>query len=157
LLDHILEHLELADAFDANAARVAAQRRPSKHSCDLMRCCREQAEGEHAEAAAHAAEFGIHPLVLAQELATWRRLRQHPLDRLEVLTVADVRWLRSLVRHGGSDSRNVRRAAELLCLAETFLGHGREDDPPPSSARTNGAGASRAGGRADAKESDPQP
>jgi hypothetical protein len=121
LLDHIIEHLTLADAFAANAARIAARKSRSKHSQELWRHCCGAADRERAEAAAHARNFGIAHLLLRQELATWRRLRQYSLDHVEALTVADVRWLKAVLRHGRCGSRNVRRAAELLHLVQAFL------------------------------------
>jgi hypothetical protein len=139
LIDHILEHLNLADAYQANSARVAALKSGSKRSRDLSRLCSEAAERERAEAAAHSSAFDITDLGVTQELATWRRLRQYSLDRVQALTLDDVRWLRAEVRHGRSGSRNVRRAAELLILADSLLNHWHEDGLRPSSAETSEA------------------
>ncbi len=121
MLDHILEHLELAEAFDANAARIAGLKYRSKHSRDLIRRCHEVAERHRTEATDHTSAFGIDPQVLRQEHATWRRLRQYSLGRVEALTVADVRWLRGVLQHGRPGSRNFRRAAELLHLVQGLL------------------------------------
>jgi hypothetical protein len=120
VIDHIIEHLDLADAFAANAARIATRKSRSKHSRELRRHCCEAADRERAEAAAHAKNFGIAHLLLRQELAVWRRLRQYSLDHVEALTVADLRWLRAVLRHGRCGSRNVRRATELLHLVQAL-------------------------------------
>ncbi len=121
MLDHIITHLEVADAYAANATRIAALKRRSKHLLDIQNRCREAAARERAEAAGHAKAFGIADLVIAEELAAWHRLRQYSLDRPEALSIADVRWLRAVARHGRPGSRNVRRAAELLYLAEALV------------------------------------
>jgi len=128
LIDHILEHLDLADVYQANATRVAVLKSGSKRLCDVGRRFSEAAEREHAEAAAHVRDFGIDPLTRRQERAMWRRLRQYALDRVEALTLADLRWLRAMSRHGRPGSRNVRRASELLFLAEAFLSDGQVDE-----------------------------
>jgi len=130
LIDHILDHLETADRYAANADRLAALENRRKAIRDLIRRCRAAADRERAEAAAHATDTGVDPQVLGQEQATWRRLRQYSLDRAEALTLADLRWLRTTARHGRVGSRNARRATELLWLAEVLLGGGAEDDPP---------------------------
>ena len=122
MIDHILEHLDLADAFAANAARVAILKSRSRHSRDLIRRCREAAERHRAEAAEHAVMFGIDPQVVRGEQAEWRRLRRYRLDRVEALTVADIRWLKSVIGHGRPSSRNVRRAAELLLQIPALVG-----------------------------------
>jgi hypothetical protein len=121
LLDHIVEHLTLADAFAANADRLVALKRRSKHSRDLVRRCRDAANRERAEALTHARDFDIADLAITQELAAWRRLRQYSLDRVEALTVRDLRWLRIVVRNGRPGCRNVRRAAEILALIQGLL------------------------------------
>jgi hypothetical protein len=122
LLDHILEHLDLAEAYTDNAARIAALKCRSKHARDLIRRCRKAAERHRAEAAHHAMHFGIDPQTLRHESATWHRLRNYSLDGTAALTLADVRWLKFVARHGQPGSRNVRRAAELLHLTQALLG-----------------------------------
>lgn len=126
MIDHILEHLDVADHYAANAARLVALKYRSRQSRDPIRRCREAADRERAQAANHAKSFDIDPLVVAEELASWRRLRHYRLDRLEALTVTELRWLHTVVRHGRSGSLNVRRANELLCLTGAFLDHDRE-------------------------------
>lgn len=130
VLDHILEHLGLADTFDANAARTTTLKSRSKRLRDLQRRCCETAEGHRADAADHTWTFAVDPLVVAQEYAAWLRLRKYPLNKVGVLTLADLRWLRAVLHHGRPGSRNFRRAAELLFLAGTFIGNGPEDDTP---------------------------
>ncbi len=132
MLDHTITHLEMADAYAANASRIVALKKHSKHLRDLHRRCCEAAEQERAEAAAHIRDFQIDPLLLRQERAAWQRLRQYPLDRAEALALTDRRWLRAVFRHGRPGSRNVRRAAELLLLADESLGDGYGDDEQAS-------------------------
>jgi hypothetical protein len=113
LIDHILEHHDRADGYAANADRIAALRSRSKHLRDQIRRCREAAD--------HANEFRINPLVLTEERATWQQLCQYSLERIGAVTVAGVYWLRAVVRHGRSGSRNLRRDAELLTLIQELL------------------------------------
>jgi hypothetical protein len=122
MIDHILDHLQMADEYAANAARIAAGNKRLKRLRELSRRCTEAAERERAAALHHARHFGFDPLVVTQERATWWKLRQYRLDRVDTLTVADVRWLRTVVHNGGPSSRNVRRATELLFLIEAGLG-----------------------------------
>jgi hypothetical protein len=132
LLDHILEHLDPADAFEVNAFRITALKMRSKHLTNLHDRCREAADRELAEATGHVRDFHIDPLLLLQERATWQRLRQYSLDRTEGLTLPDLRWLRAVFHHGRPGSRNFRRTAELLYFAAGFPSGVREDDPPSS-------------------------
>lgn len=155
MLDHILDHFDTADRYAANADRLAGLKSHSKRLRNLARRCREAAERERAEAAAHTNSFGIDPLVLRQEQATWRRLCQYSLDHAEALTLADLRWLRATARHGRVGSRNARRATELLWLAEVMLDAGLEDDPPSPAADASEAGHCRADGAQDEVDAPP--
>lgn len=132
MIDHILEHLDLAEGYEANASRIAALRCRSKQSRDHSHRCCQAANRERAQAAAHSKSFSIDPLVVVQEHATWRRLRQYSLDFVEALTVADLCWLRAVVHHGRSGSRNVKRAAELFYIATAFFGSGSHNEPSPT-------------------------
>jgi hypothetical protein len=146
MLDHILEHLQLAEDYEANAARIGALNSRSKRLRDLEHRCQEAAERERAEADSHVRCFDIDALVIAQEHAIWRRLRQYSFDRVETLTLADVVWLRTVFRHGRCGSRCVRRAAELLYLTGAFLAVKDEDDTRSSPPENVGAGRSRPSG-----------
>jgi hypothetical protein len=78
VIDHILEHLDLADSYAANADRIAATKNRSKRLLNLIRRCRENSQRESAEAIAHASIFGIDPPAIQQEHVDWRRLRRYP-------------------------------------------------------------------------------
>ena len=146
MLDHILEHLQLAEDYEANAARIGALNSRSKRLRDLEHRCQEAAERERAEADSHVRCFDIDALFIVQEHAIWRRLRQYPLDSVETLTLADIVWLRAVFRHGRCGSRSVRRAAELLYVTGAFLAVKDQDDPLSSPSENVGAGRSRASG-----------
>jgi len=83
LIDHILDHLDLTDGFAANADRFAKLKFPSRQSHGFIRRCYQAAERERAEAVAHAPTCGFDLLVVAQEHAAWRRLRQYSLDQIK--------------------------------------------------------------------------
>ena len=121
MIDHILDHLHLADEYAANAARIKGLKSRSKRLGEVRRRCSDAAEREHTASINHATQYDIDPLVVMQEYATWRRLRKYSLDSLETLTVADLRWLRIVIRYGRPTSRNVRRATELLFGVEAVL------------------------------------
>lgn len=146
MIDHILDPLDLADGFAANADRFAKLRFRSRQSHGFIRRCYQAAERERAEAVTHAITSGFDLLVVAQEHAASRRLRQHSLDQIETLTLADVCWLRAVARHGRYGSRNFRRAIELLFLAEALLGAGSKGNAPPRHVEANSAVGILAGG-----------
>ena len=82
MIDHILDHLHMADEYAANAARIRAINKRSKRTRELGRRCTEAAVLERAAALQHAKRSGIDWLVVREEHAAWRRLRHYPLNRV---------------------------------------------------------------------------
>ncbi|QNI31999.1 hypothetical protein H7849_23795 [Alloacidobacterium dinghuense] len=109
MIDHILDHLHFADEYATNAARILAVNKRSKRLREFSRRCTEAAEQERAAAIGHATQSGIDPLVVTEEYATWRRLRQYPLDGEDTLTVCR----RALV----ADRRPLRASQQPQCPA----------------------------------------
>lgn len=114
MLDHVIDHLELAEGYAANVARIVAHKNRPKGWRELHGRLLRAAAIERARGLAQAKTFSIDPLLIQQEWATWRRLRQYSTRNVQSLTVADISWLHSVVRHDRRTSRNFRWAAEIL-------------------------------------------
>ncbi|HKO17535.1 MAG TPA: hypothetical protein VJU82_01485 [Acidobacteriaceae bacterium] len=121
MLDHIIDHLELAEAYIANADRIAAMRNKPGNWRQLQRRLVRAAARERSCAWEYAKRFGIDRLIVEQERAIWRHLREYSVTDIRQITIADIAWLRAVLSHSRRTSRNWRRAAELLSVAVPLL------------------------------------
>lgn len=112
MIDHILNHLRLADFFDKNAQRIKAlAQKPVRWRFVVLQCKRDAAR-KLAEARALALSHGLDFDRLVWEHEAERRIENLIISNIDDLTVSDLLWCVAAARTSPRGSRRLQRALE---------------------------------------------